>query len=86
MENIIGKIFENLNIKVSSENSKIIKQINKYESDRNNALNNEHFADLMFNQYKLAAYQSEAEKWKKERERFEKLIEDLIGKLKPDAD
>lgn len=86
-------LIENLikNLYVGSRNKAILRQINKYEAQRAEALRGEHLAQIIADQLEKdslpessALFRNEEERNKQERARYEKLIDDLVKKLEPD--
>jgi hypothetical protein len=84
MRSVVEKFIESLNVKVTSENRAIIKQINRYEGMRAKAAESEYFDSMIAERYGLDFHKERAEFAKRERERLEGLIEELVGQLRPD--
>lgn len=85
IENIIGNLF------VSRENKAILRQINTYEVKRAEISKSEHLAQLLADWAATeslpkteATLRKEESRARKERERYEALINDLVKRLESD--
>ena len=90
---VIENIIRNLNVTLSSKNRGILKRVDKYDAQRADVSRRENLASVLAGELEkssmteaAALIRDQERRLKEERERLDRLIDELIAKLTPEKD